>query len=336
MYLNANSRITIGNIVIKSVNNVEIEESVRELDGKCTITLPRAFVKKGDKGVTDFIKRKDKVTVELGYNGEYDVEFEGYVDVIGSETPLVIECDNMWFPHKQNNLLKSFKSTTLKEVLTYAFPGYTIVCPDAKLGKFLIQNTSSYYVIKGLKDTCGFYAKLDESNKKITGFYPFSATDYTTHTYVFGTHDEQKLTALRAKKLSTNVKKNGLKFLHKAELKIALTAKALQRNGKTLKVKVGSTESDAEKRTRNYGYEITTEKELKAAAEKDLKKWSYDGYQGAITGFGYPLTHAGDTLRIIDPDNSEREGQYLVDKVKINYSAENAQYERVNTLSYKI
>lgn len=76
MYLNASSRITIGSIVLTSTNNVEIEESVRDLDGKCVIVIPRNLVKKEGKGVTDFIKRKDKVKVELGYNGEL-------VDVFG-------------------------------------------------------------------------------------------------------------------------------------------------------------------------------------------------------------------------------------------------------------
>lgn len=336
MYLNALSKITIGNIVLQSTNLVEIEENVRDLDGKCTIVLPRNLVAKDGKGVTDYIKRKDKVKVELGYNGYLHTEFEGYVDVIGGETPLRIECDNMWFPHKQNNLLKSFKDASLKEVLEFAFPGYTIDCPDTQLGKFLIQNTSSYGVLKGLKDTVGFYAKLDEEKKKITGFYPFSVTEYTTHTYVFGTHNKDKINELKIQGLSCNVKKNNLKFIRKDALKIALTAKALQRDGKTLKVVVGSTESDAEKRTRNYGYEIKTEAELKAVAEKDLKKWSYDGYQGNLIGFGVPRTHAGDTIKIVDPDNEEREGKYLIDKVKITYSADNAQYERINTLSYKI
>lgn len=336
MYLNASSRITIGSIVLTSTNNVEIEESVRDLDGKCVIVIPRNLVKKEGKGVTDFIKRKDKVKVELGYNGELFTEFEGFVDVVGSEIPLRIECDNLWFPHKQNNLLMSFKNATLKEILQYAFSEYTIECPDVNVGKFLIQNMSSYGVIKGLKDTVGFYARLDESNKKITGFYPFSPSKYITHTYVFGTHDEAIISGLSARRLSPNVKKNGLKFLHKDELKIELTAKALQRDGKTLKLTLGSTESDAEKRTRNYGYEITTEKQLREAAERDLSKWSYDGYQGTITGFGFPRTHAGDTVTIIDPDNKEREGNYLIDKVKIGYSADSAQYERVNTLSYKI
>lgn len=336
MYLNANSRITIGTLRFEAVNMVEIEESVRELDNKCKITLPRNFVKKDEKGVTNFIKRKDKVKVELGYNGNYHIEFEGYVDAIGSDTPLVIECDGVWFPHKQNNLLKSFPQATLKEVLQFAFPDYKIDCPDVKLGKFLIQNTSSYGVIKGVKDTAGFYAKIDEETKTITGYYPYSPTKYKTHFYVFGTYDKTKIAELHKRNLSPNIKKNSLKFKKRDELKICLTAKALQTDGKTLKVTVGSTESNAEKRTRNYGYEIKTEKELREAAERDLARWSYDGYTGDITGFGVPRTHAGDTLTLVDAENPEREGNYLVEKVKMKYSADNAMYERVNTLSFKI
>jgi len=333
MYLNANSRITIGNIQIKAVNEVVIESTVKDLEGKATITLPRNFVKKGTKGVTDFIKKGDKVTIELGYNGFYYREFFGYVDIIGSGTPLVIECDNEWFNHKKNVLNKSWLSVNLKTVLKTAMPGYSITCPEVNLGKFLIKSASSFETVKGLMRSVGFFTRLDEDNKKVDCYWPYDIINYGTHTYVFGTHNEQ---LLRARNLYPNIKKNGLTFKVKDDIKLRIIAKCITPTGKHLKVEVGSSDNDAERRTRNYGHEILTEVALKEAADRDLKTWTYGGYRGTITGFGIPRTNAGDTLKIIDVENPEREGNYLIEKVTKRYNAERAFFERENSLSYKV
>ena len=169
MYLTPNSRIKIGNVRFESLNEVTIEESVKDFESRATITLPRNFAKRNGKGVTDYIKKGDLVVIELGYNDEFFTEFTGYVDIIGSGTPLVIECDGEWFPHKKNELVpKTIEHATLKQVLSYAFPQYTIDCPDANLGTFQIGKVSSFEVIKAIRNSAGFYAKLNEQTKTIT------------------------------------------------------------------------------------------------------------------------------------------------------------------------
>lgn len=333
MYLNANSKITIGKIQFLAVNEVIIETSVKDLEAKATITMPRNVVAKEGKGVTDFIKRGDAVTIELGYNGNFYTEFTGFVDEIGSDTPLVIECDNYWYNHKKNTLNKSWERASLKEVLAFALPDYKVDCPDVQLGKFLIKSASTFEVVKGLMRSVGFFTKLDEANKIVSCYWSYEPTKYETHTYVFGSRNEAELRKLN---LFPNVRKSNLTFKIKDDIKLRITAKAITKAGKHLKVKIGSYDKDAEKRTRNFGHEIENEKQLREAAERDLKRWSYAGYKGSISGFGFPLTRAGDTLKLIDIDNPEREGQYLIERVKITYSAERANYIRENTLSYKL
>ena len=333
MYLNANSRITIGSVRFHSVNLVEMETSVKELEGIATITLPRNFVAKNGKGVTDFIKKEDPVIIELGYNGNYHTEFTGYVDVIGSDTPLVIECDNEWMKHKKNSLSKSWEKATLKEVLSFALTGYTIDCPDVNLGKFLIKSASTFETVKGLMRSVGFFTKLDETSKKISCYWPYDSQNYAIHQYVFGSRNEEKLKAL---KLWPNIRKNRLTFKVKDDVKIHITAKCITKAGKHLKVEIGNADKDAEKRTRNYGHEIENETQLREAAERDLKRWTYGGYRGSISGFGSPRTVAGDTLKLRDIDNPERESSYLIEKVKITYDAEQANFIRDNILSYKV
>ena len=336
MFLVPQSRIKIGDVTFTSLNEVVIDRSVKDFESRATITLPRNFAKRGNKGVTEFIKKGNAVTIVLGYNNSIYVEFTGYVDTIGASTPLVIECDGEWYPHKKNELTpKTIEKATLKQVLTYAFPDYTIDCPDTNLGTFAVGKVSSFAVLKAVKDSAGFYTRIDETKKIISCYYAYEPTVTTNHNYVFGTRSDELLKSLRLRKLFPNIKKNDLKFERKDDLKIQITAKAKQRDGKTLQVIVGSTHDLADKRTRNYGYEITNEVELKAAAEKDLKLMNFDGYKGSVTGFGYPRVNAGDSVTIIDPENTEREGKYLCEKVKINYSV-TIGYERVTTISYKI
>ena len=85
---------------------------------------------------------------------------------------------------------------------------------------------------------------------------------------------------------------------------------------------------------KKWGLTDYSEAELKARIERELSKKSFDGYEGTITGFGTPQTKAGDTLKIVDTENPEREGEYLIKSVKVRFN--NSGYRRENELSYKI
>lgn len=336
MYLTPNSRLKIGNVTFESLNEAIVERSVKDFYSKATITLPRNFSKREGKGVTQFIHKGDVVILELWYGETAVTEFTGYVESIGSATPLIIECDGEWYQHKKNELTpKTIEKATLKQILQYCFPGFQIDCPEVALGTYEIGKVSSYEVVKSIRTTAGFYARINNSDKTINCYYPYDPKNTINHKVVFGTTDPSLLDSLMKRSLFPNIKKNNLVFERKDDVKISITAKAKQRDGKTLTVKVGSSDESADKRTRNYGYEITTEQQLRSAAENDLKRMVFDGYTGTVTMFGSPQVHAGDSLTIIDSENPEREGTYLVEKVKVNYSV-NTGFERVVTISYKI
>lgn len=339
MYVVPKSEIKIGDVMFygdnSGVSAVEIDSSVRNLGGTAKITIPRNFTKREGKGILDCIKVGDPVSIRLGYNDTMNQEFTGFVSHIGDNTPLVIECDDEWYTWKKAaHLSKSWKETTLAEVLRFAFAGCTVECPDVNLsGGFIIKNATPYEVVKGLKESYGFYTRL--KNGKVRCFFPYEFSGYETHTYVFGTRDADTLQSLQNRNLSPNIADNKLTFTRKEDVKLNITAIAKQRNGKDLKVQIGSTDADAQKRTLTYGNEIISEADLKKKAEQDMQRFSYDGFRGDITGFGVPQTKAGDSLKIVDGENPEREGTYLIESVKITYSISGG-FRRKNTLSFKV
>lgn len=336
MYYVAKAELKIGKINFKGITEAEFESSVDEIGGTAKITLPRRLTSKEGKVLLDLIHTGDRVELKIGYNGDLKTEFTGYVSHIGDSTPLVLECDDNWYTFKKAaHITKSYKSVTLKKLLQDLFPGYTVECPDFTFsGGYIIKDVTPYTVVKKIKDEVGFCTKLDEQNKMISCFWPFEFKGFNKHTYVFGTRNGTLLKDLRNKRLAPNIAANGLKFVRKEDRKLQITGKAKQKKGKTLTAVVGSKEADAEKRTMNFGSDVTTEAELKKRIETELKNKNFDGYEGTITGFGTPQTMPGDTLKIVDTENPEREGEYLIKRVKVRFNASG--FRRENELSYKI
>ncbi|MOA14272.1 hypothetical protein D3C78_1343640 [compost metagenome] len=81
-------------------------------------------------------------------------------------------------------------------------------------------------------------------------------------------------------------------------------------------------------------YAADSEKVARDIAEARLQKSVYDGYSGDITGFGIPLTKAGDSISIKDNNEPYREGRYLIEKVTKTYGSDGI--NRKNDLAFKI
>lgn len=131
---------------------------------------------------------------------------------------------------------------------------------------------------------------------------------------------------------SRNVKKSSLKYKRKEDKKIRIRAVGYNRDGKKITETVGNKEHAVTVKTMSFTNK--TAKELRELALAEYKRVCFDGFEGSVTGFGVPLTNAGDTLKIVSPREPEREGQYLIESVTVRYG--NAYYERINRLSYRV
>jgi len=320
------ARVRIGSdtdfLEFNSVNKIVIDESVKDLGNKATITLPRNYGKLDGQSLLDLLKTGDRVKIWLGYDGQLNQEFSGYLQEIESEAPLVLHVDDEFYLLKRNTLNKTWKSgVTLKQILQYVAPGYTINCPDVSIGSYQIPGVSSYRVLLAICEQYGFYSWI--SGKTFNCFWSYNISGSLTgnfSTYTFFT---------------PTVKKSNLKY-HRAEyVKLRVRVSSRQRNGKILKYETGREEKESMLKSVVLPAGMSMDF-IKKVAEQNYKQSCFDGFSGSITGFGIPITRAGDTLRLVNSEEKDKEGNYLIESVKITYDVNSPLFDRENFLSFKV
>ncbi len=324
LFMNMGSQVTLGNVLLKHVSSFEISESIMEMSNTAKVHIPRNYAALNGKNILDQFQVGDPVTIDAGYDGVLTREFTGFIREIESDYPLIIHCDDESYPLRQNDLVNSYQSVTLKQLLAdIIFGDITVECPDVNLGRFQIDHESSFQVLQRIKEDYGLYSRL-QNGVLTVNLRDLVATGAVVHNYV-----------LNADSKTTNlVKKNELRYKRKEDYKLHVKVTSIQPDGKKQTVEVGT-------KTRNASLvQVTypgtyTEAELRAYATSIYNKRVFDGYSGTITGFGVPPTHAGDALVISDKLEPERGGKYMIEKVVIRYDESNG-FSRENSLSYKI
>lgn len=319
LYLNLCSRLTIepqtgGKVVIDRISSAEISKTVEVLGDKAIVVIAKRYGNESGE-LREYIATGDRARLELGYNGELVVEFEGYIREIESGFPMRLHLDDETFLMRQNSFVKSWKAVTLKEVLEYIAPGYEIDCHEAALGKYQIDNQSTLAVVRDLKERYGFYTAI--RGKKIVCKFKYEIVQAKEiHVYDF----------------AKNVKKSSLKYKRKEDKKVRVKAISYNRDGKKVAETAGSKEEYVSVKTLSFTNK--TVEELRELALAEYNRVCFDGFEGSVTGFGVPRTNAGDTVKLISAKEPERNGKYLVESVTVRYG--NAYYERINKLSYKV
>lgn len=318
LYLNLCSRLIIETqtgetILIDHISEAEINKTVERLGDTATITVPKRYSTKNGE-LKQHIRSGDRVRLELGYNGELEIEFQGYIRTIESGFPMKLLLDDETFFMRSNNFVASWKEVTLRQVLEHIAPGYEIDCHDVKLGKFQIDNQSTVAVLRVLKQRYGMYSLI--KGKTLTCKFKYElSTAEETHVYDF----------------TKNVKKSSLKYQRKEDRHIRVKAVSYNQDGKKITEMVGSKENYASIKT--LSYRDKTAQELRELALAEYRRVCYDGWEGTVTGYGLPRTQAGDRVRLVSKREPERNGTYMIEEVTVRYG--NAYFERVNRLSYK-
>jgi len=322
MYLNIHYRLQIGQLQFTNIAQGEVKSTWQGLTDTCSLTLPRSFYVNGRKvrRVRDEFTERDPVRLEVGYNGRYTTEFEGYIRDISPEFPIRLECEDEMLKLKGKPITAAWKNIGLKALISFLLKEYNLnyevdLIDDINLGKFEINRASAAKVLQELREQYGIYSHF-RGKKLYVGF----AYDQAFESHIYH--------------LQKNVKgRTDLKYRSAERFPVKVKAISHQANGTKITIDVPKeAEEGASERTLNFG-QLTAE-ELRRFAEAEIKRISYDGYHGSLTGFGRPVVRHGDVVRIQDGSFPELEGSYLVDSVTVRFGS--AFYERVNELGAKV
>lgn len=331
LYYNIGLRITIGSTLEFNVcQSIHIESSVQVLANNAKVELPRAFKNAVDqvgkvvdisgKSILDFMKRGDAIKIELGYDGDLETEFDGYITKIGAEMPLLLECeDEMFQLKKAPRVTKFIKSGKLIDILKAVIPSnYTIECNgDYSIGKWLIEDATPYNVLEELREKAGIRAYFKTpgvlSVGMIVDFKP-----QATYFYNF----------------SENVRRGSqLKFEQKESKPLEVIVKSKQSNGKELKYTTGVKGGN----TKTINMPGLTQEDIKVWGDQNYKSLSVDGFEGTLDGWCYPRTKPGDAAQLYRPYYKDRhqDGRYFIESVTIDVNGSDG-IKRTNNLSYKL
>ena len=313
MAFTLNSIITIGKYRFKGVHDVHIKKSIHSVNETCNIKIPttarlRRFGQLDLQSieVAKVFAEGDKVTVELGYNGKYNVEFVGFVRRIDLTTPCIIECEGFVYQLRNKIQPKSFVNTDYKEIVKYIIDGTDIVLSDDMKNQSLVVDK---FTVK--EDTAA--ETLMQLNKHL-----FNALIINFHGNVLymGADYLQVKQTVKYKIGWNTIKDSDLRLREPGKYTVNIKLSGVLGDGSKNVVNVGDNSLNVQ---RKRSYSITDTASLKYLGELLLKKEKYTGYEGKIVAFGIPFCEHGWRIELTDPKYKEREGVFLADSVEVRY-----------------
>ncbi|TXI14620.1 MAG: hypothetical protein E6Q66_05830 [Pedobacter sp.] len=308
--------------VFNALSSCVIVEDTGNLTDTCVIELPKKISwqryprpRKNKvepepmEGVP--IKRGDKITVRLGYDGDLKTRFSGYVRNVDTQVPIKIACEDGMFllklsPAKQ----KGFKEIKLKQLIGFLLEGtgveYKLIDDDIDLGPYRITRPTVAEELNEMKRERGFkaYFRLipdvadPEKMKSVlyVGYeYPFDAKK--KESFVHG----------------KNIINEELEYRRVEDIKMKVKATSVSRNNVRSELEMG--DKDGEE-IQVFAYNVNRDT-LKVFAEKALRKYKYTGHRGSFETFGEPMVNKCDTAHLEPSDG--KQGNYLIKKVEVNF-----------------
>ncbi|MBA3899526.1 MAG: hypothetical protein H0X62_04820 [Bacteroidetes bacterium] len=313
MHVIPNSKFEIGAFRFKGCTELTIKKSIFQYADTGILTLPASAVLKQEGALTESVqtarqfKVGDKVSIELGYDGKLRNEFKGFVKQVNFTTPAEIELEGYsWILRNKKNIKKSWRTTTLKEVLEEVVKGTEIKLhskiPDLPLKNLVLNNASGTQVLDYL---------IDLLKGTLTAFFLDDVL------YVGLTYMDIAETTVKYKLGWNTINDDDLKHKNKEDVKVNAVFQFKDEDGK--KVEEGAGPKDATITRFEKLSAVTDKKHLKEIAEAKLRQESYDGFEGTISTHLQPFCQPGFRAEIESPRYKEKEGTYFATSVETSY-----------------
>lgn len=295
--------IRVGHFKIGMLERVDIKKSVELLADTAEIVLPAAEYNKA-LSVENKLHRGDSVSIKIGYKESGLVEeFRGYLQSVSTDSgsiTLKME-DDLYTLRKEipNETHKRVKlSELLASVLSAADSSLKVQCDyEWTYEKFVIHDATAYDVLKKVQEECAADIYIQ---------------DGTLHVHPPGAVIGQE----RLYDFSLNVEECNLTYRNAEDRKFKVVVKATMPDGTIKELEVGSTGGNRIE----VKCPTSDEESMKLRGEAELKRRSFDGYEGSITTWLIPECYPGDTAEIRDRDYPEKDGVYFVKSVTTEFS----------------
>ena len=118
--------------------------------------------------------------------------------------------------------------------------------------------------------------------------------------------------------LALNVEDEDLTYRRAEDKKVKVVVKALMPDGTVKEVETGSTGGEKIE----VKCATSDEASMKARGELEVKRRTFDGYEGSITGWLIPMCKPADSVTIKDKDYPYKDGTYFVTSVTTEFGKE--------------
>jgi hypothetical protein len=309
--------ITIGSYTLGLLDKVEIRKSVEVLCDTATITLPAAMYNQA-LSVEDKIKRGDEVVIQLGYKETgLREEFRGYLRKISTDGGrITLYCEDALFLTRKSMANEVLQNVTVNELLQKVVTSCNL---DLEIDNsyswtyksFVINYATGLDVLKKIQEECGadIYIK-----------------DGVLHVHPPG----EEVGEVRYYDFAYNIEDEQLTYRTAADKKISVIVKAVEADGIVKEVECGAT--GGERIEVRCGDSSTAAMQERGDAE--VKRRTYDGYEGNITGWLIPACEPSDSVIIHDYDYSQKDGKYFVAAVTTTFSRDGG--KREITLGFRL
>ncbi|WP_295669513.1 hypothetical protein [uncultured Mucilaginibacter sp.] len=276
-------------------------------------------------------KEGDKVSIDLGYNGDLRNEFRGFVRRVNLTTPISIEMEGYAWQLRNQNILASWKKTTLRDVLVRVIQGTDIVLspdtPQITLTNYFIHNEDGLKVLENLKKKMLLTVYFAD-NMLYVGIEEGRTTADTTGVQVLAGLAEVKYNI----GYNCPSKQPELKQRLGADNAIRVRLKTKGKNGKNVLYEAGDTDGAIVDRIIPFSSDANY---LKTLAAVYLKKLKYNGFEGKVTGFLQPYCQPGWKGTLTDKRyEGARAGSYFIPGTEVQFGVKGA--KRIAEITYRL
>ncbi|MDB4497831.1 hypothetical protein N9251_00655 [Gammaproteobacteria bacterium] len=309
-----NWNIKIGKYKLKSVDSIEIERNVQKLADTAKIEIPNTVLNSSLE-LEKQIKVGDPISIQLGYNGHYRTEFEGFIQSINTDASVLkLECDDLLYLYKVPVIDRNYPNISVRELLT--------ICNIAVMEhhhKHIEVNCTYDFTYKSY--TTEGNTALDILTKIQSEAKP---NIYVKGNVLHVHPKEDEVFGHVTYNFEHNIESSGtdLKYKRKEDKKLQVKVKSTKTDGSTVEKVVG--EKGGEIISKDI-QGVEDELGLQLIANHIYDEHCYDGYEGSFNSWLEPYCDAGYVAKIIDPEQEYKAGSYYVISVVTKVSKSGGQ-----------